>query len=71
MPLGLYISVPFCRTKCTYCNFASEVFSRAVFDSYVNRVCDDLRRARLIATEAGGRFEEPHPLARQLAGALR
>ncbi len=23
MPLGLYISVPFCRTKCSYCNFAS------------------------------------------------
>ncbi|MDQ1453825.1 MAG: hypothetical protein QOK38_3691, partial [Acidobacteriaceae bacterium] len=20
--LGLYISVPFCRAKCTYCNFA-------------------------------------------------
>ena len=28
MPLGLYISVPFCRTKCTYCNFASGVFPR-------------------------------------------
>ncbi len=27
MPLGVYISVPFCRTKCSYCNFASDVFS--------------------------------------------
>src|SRR5262249_46100994 len=42
MPLGLYISVPFCRTKCTYCNFASDVFSRAVFDRYVSRTVDDL-----------------------------
>jgi oxygen-independent coproporphyrinogen-3 oxidase len=58
MSLGLYISVPFCRTKCTYCNFASDVFSRAVFDCYVNRVCDDLQRARTIASEAGGRFED-------------
>jgi putative oxygen-independent coproporphyrinogen III oxidase len=58
MPLGLYISVPFCRTKCTYCNFASEVFSRVVFESYVTRVCCDLQRARTIASETGGRFED-------------
>ena len=57
MPLGLYISIPFCRTKCTYCNFASDVFPRVVFDSYVNRVCYDLQRARTIASEAGGGFE--------------
>src|ERR1700746_1359904 len=43
MPLGLYISVPFCRTKCSYCNFASDVFCRAVFDSYVKRIADDLK----------------------------
>jgi oxygen-independent coproporphyrinogen III oxidase len=42
MPLGLYVSVPFCRTKCSYCNFASDVFSRAVFARYVERVCTDL-----------------------------
>lgn len=42
MPLGLYVSVPFCRTKCTYCNFASDVFSRAVFTRYVDRVCTDI-----------------------------
>ena len=28
--LGVYISVPFCRAKCTYCNFASGVFSSAL-----------------------------------------
>ena len=58
MPLGLYISVPFCRTKCTYCNFASDVFSRAVFERYVNRVRDDLSRARTIAAEVGGEFDD-------------
>ena len=45
MPLGLYISVPFCRTKCSYCNFASDVFSRAVFQRYVERVCADIKHA--------------------------
>ncbi len=57
MPLGLYISVPFCRTKCSYCNFASDVFSRAVFQRYVDRVCSDIASAAATAEQIGGRFE--------------
>ena len=57
MPLGIYISVPFCRTKCSYCNFASDVFSRAVFERYVDRVCEDVARARETAKEMGGQIE--------------
>src|ERR1700746_2837782 len=45
MPLGFYISVPFCRTKCTYCNFASDVFSRAVFEKYVVRLCAEIEHS--------------------------
>jgi oxygen-independent coproporphyrinogen-3 oxidase len=57
MPLGLYISVPFCRTKCTFCNFASDVFSRAVFDRYIDRVCGDIQNAPQVAAEMGGQME--------------
>jgi oxygen-independent coproporphyrinogen III oxidase len=57
MPLGLYISVPFCRSKCSYCNFASDVFSKAVFQRYVDRLCRDLEQAPAIAEEMNGRFE--------------
>ena len=57
--LGIYISVPFCRTKCSYCNFASDVFSRALFDRYVDRVCLDIAYARPTAKEMGGRID-PH-----------
>ena len=57
MPLGIYISVPFCRTKCSYCNFASDVFSRAVFERYVDRVCADIENAPLVAVEMGGEIE--------------
>ncbi len=57
MPLGLYISVPFCRSKCSYCNFASDVFSRAVFHRYVDRVCSDIERAQQTAEQMGGHFE--------------
>jgi oxygen-independent coproporphyrinogen-3 oxidase len=44
--LGLYISVPFCRAKCTYCNFASGVFPASEHGRYVERVCAELRGAR-------------------------
>ncbi len=57
MALGIYISVPFCKTKCSYCNFASDVFSRLVFERYVDRVCADVANARQIAKDMGGRFE--------------
>ncbi|MFZ1010020.1 MAG: radical SAM family heme chaperone HemW [Candidatus Sulfotelmatobacter sp.] len=57
VPLGIYISVPFCRTKCSYCNFASDVFSRAVFERYVERVCGDIEEAPQVAVEMGGEFE--------------
>jgi oxygen-independent coproporphyrinogen-3 oxidase len=57
MPLGLYISVPFCRTKCSYCNFASGVFSRAVHHSYVDRVCTSIEHASDIAEQVEGQFD--------------
>ena len=57
MSLGIYISVPFCRTKCSYCNFASDVFSRVWFDRYVERVCADMENAPVIAREVGGQIE--------------
>jgi oxygen-independent coproporphyrinogen-3 oxidase len=54
MPLGQYISVPFCKQKCTFCNFASGVFSREKMQAYVDRLCDDIRRADVTADEVGG-----------------
>jgi oxygen-independent coproporphyrinogen-3 oxidase len=54
MPLGLYVSVPFCRTKCSYCNFASDVFSRSIFQRYVDRVCVDMTDASVTVAQMGG-----------------
>lgn len=54
MALGIYISVPFCRTKCSYCNFASDVFSRSVFERYVDRVCKDIESWRDTVARMGG-----------------
>lgn len=57
MSLGLYVSVPFCRTKCSYCNFASDVFSRSVFQRYVDRVCADIKAANETVAQMNGRSE--------------
>ena len=51
--LGIYISVPFCRAKCTYCNFASGVSSAGAHEQYVARVCGEMRSVRRRLREAG------------------
>src|SRR3954471_7655984 len=43
--VGVYISVPFCRSKCTYCNFASGVYPAAEHHRYVERLIQDLTEA--------------------------
>ena len=53
MSLGIYISVPFCRSKCTYCNFASGVFSPAQMESYVDRLRADVAACRDLAANHG------------------
>ncbi len=57
MPLGIYISVPFCRTKCSFCNFASGVFSRELHERYVSHIEQDLGGAEALARKMGARFE--------------
>ena len=59
MSQGIYISVPFCRTKCSFCNFASGVFSRALFDRYVGQVCAEIESANDMARQLGGQLDRP------------
>jgi len=42
MTLGIYIQVPFCQTKCTYCNFHTGVVSRERYQPYANAVCREI-----------------------------
>jgi oxygen-independent coproporphyrinogen-3 oxidase len=43
MSLGIYIQVPFCQTKCTYCNFHTGVVSSARFAPYAASVQTEIR----------------------------
>src|SRR5271163_1793057 len=58
MPLGLYISVPFCQTKCSFCNFASDVFSKSAYENYVARLIEDISNSQMLAAHLGCGFEE-------------
>jgi oxygen-independent coproporphyrinogen III oxidase len=51
--LGLYISIPFCRSKCTYCNFASGVYPASEHARYVERLIEDMAAAGRWAAKMG------------------
>lgn len=42
--VGVYVQVPFCSTKCTYCNFHTGVFSPSLYGPYVDAVCREIRQ---------------------------
>jgi oxygen-independent coproporphyrinogen III oxidase len=58
MHSGIYISVPFCKSKCTYCNFASGVFSAGQMGRYVERLIEDMRAIRGYAAKLGAEITE-------------
>ena len=54
--LGIYVSIPFCRSKCTYCNFASGVYPASEHSRYVDRVIRDMAAAGEWAAQLGLRL---------------
>ena len=59
MPTGIYLSVPFCRSKCSFCNFASGVFSRDQMNAYMTRLRDELTGAEALAESFAAEFDHP------------
>src|SRR5437899_886382 len=59
--LGIYVQVPFCQTKCTYCNFHTGVVAKVRFAPYVEAVCREIKQHRQLLIAAGvdwpGRLE--------------
>ena len=46
---GLYISIPFCPQKCTYCNFASGVFRGRLVESYLEVLQREIRASQAVS----------------------
>ena len=51
IPLGIYVHVPFCRSKCQYCDFYSLGGSRekGLMESYLEAVCRHIKEAGALA----------------------
>ncbi len=56
--LGIYISVPFCRSKCSYCNFASGVFPAEQQGRYIERVLAAISGSRRFAGQIAATLPE-------------
>ena len=56
--LGVYIQVPFCQTKCTYCNFHTGVVSAGRFAPYADAVCREIRGHAALLRAAGVQWGE-------------
>lgn len=56
---SLYVSIPFCPTRCSYCSFVSHSIQNAgkLIEPYVNLLCRELEADGRIAGELGLRLE--------------
>jgi oxygen-independent coproporphyrinogen-3 oxidase len=51
--LGIYVQVPFCQTRCTYCNFHTGVVSSGRFAPYVTSICSEIEGHRQFYAAVG------------------
>lgn len=56
---SLYVSIPFCPTRCNYCSFVSHSIAQAkkLLPEYVDKLCLEIRQTAEIVKELGLRLE--------------
>jgi len=51
MKAGIYIHIPFCRSRCSYCDFATDVFKNAeTVERYVNALVSEIENFSRLST---------------------
>src|ERR1700676_999317 len=56
--LGVYIQVPFCQTKCTYCNFHTGVVSPGRFAPYASAVQREITQRHELRRSSGINYDD-------------
>ena len=47
---GIYLHIPFCRSRCSYCDFATGMYESATADRYVRALVQEIARAEAFRT---------------------
>lgn len=57
--VSMYISIPFCPSRCSYCSFTSHAIEKAakLIPQYVDLLCEELRDTAMLMDELGLRLE--------------
>ncbi|HMS39669.1 MAG TPA: radical SAM family heme chaperone HemW [Pyrinomonadaceae bacterium] len=51
MKAGIYIHIPFCKSRCSYCDFATDVYrSNDAVERYVSALCEEITNYELLIT---------------------
>jgi oxygen-independent coproporphyrinogen-3 oxidase len=45
-PAGIYIHIPFCRARCSYCDFATGTYESALAERYVRAIASEIKNFR-------------------------
>jgi len=51
-PAGIYIHIPFCRSRCSYCDFATGMYSAAMAERYVLSLVNEIGSWREVESPA-------------------
>ncbi len=55
MPAGVYLHIPFCKSRCSYCDFATDVYRNSdAVEKYVNTLCAEIGGGNPIRSESEG-----------------
>jgi len=47
-PAGIYIHIPFCRSRCSYCDFATGMYAAALAERYVTKLANEIRSFEMV-----------------------
>ncbi|MEP6923545.1 MAG: coproporphyrinogen III oxidase, partial [Pyrinomonadaceae bacterium] len=40
---GVYLHIPFCRSRCSYCDFAVSIYQTDLAEKYVDALCQEIQ----------------------------